>query len=454
MPYSGASFAFLIAAMPNAESSAASEPSARGPDPLAPAERKSLLEAPRPRGLKVAPQAGPSLRHLPLAPTARPADALRPIYCVWELTLACDLACRHCGSRAGKARPDELSTEEALDVVRQLAELGVKEISLIGGEAYLRDDWVLIIGEITRRGMIANLTTGGRGMTAERAHAAYAAGLRDTSVSLDGLEATHDRLRGVEGSFRSALQAMRHLTEAGVRVNNNTQVNRLSMPDLPELLEVLIANGSHAWQIQLTVPMGRAVDEPDVLLQPYDLLKLFPLLPKLKERADEAGLFIWRGNTLGYFGPYESVIAAWMPDGHCKGCGAGQTLLGIEADGLVKGCPSLRTEKWGAGNVRDAPLLDIWERGGPMRYGRDRTVEDLWGFCHDCYYADMCRAGCTWLSDTLLGKPGNNPYCHHRTLELQKQGKRERIERIEEAPGRPFDAGKFRLILEDFPHDQ
>jgi MoaA/NifB/PqqE/SkfB family radical SAM enzyme len=63
---------------------------------------------------------------------------------VWELTLQCDLACRHCGSRAGRKRPDELSTEEALDLVRQMAELGTKEVTLIGGEAYLREDWVTV----------------------------------------------------------------------------------------------------------------------------------------------------------------------------------------------------------------------------------------------------------------------------------------------------------------------
>jgi radical SAM protein with 4Fe4S-binding SPASM domain len=436
--------------MTREETTAPERASVRGPDALGADERQRLLEAPRPRALKLAPLAEPAKRQLPLAASVRAADAVRPLYCVWELTLACDLACRHCGSRAGKARPSELTTEECLDVVRQLAELGVKEVSLIGGEAYLRDDWVEIIAAITTRGMLANLTTGGRGMTEERARAAYAAGLRDASVSLDGLEVSHDRLRGVEGSFRSALDAMRHLADAGIVVNNNTQINRLTMPDLPELLEVLIQHGSHAWQLQLTVPMGRAVDEPDVLLQPYDLLALFPLLPTLKRRADEAGLFIWRGNNLGYFGPYESEIAAWMPDGHCKGCGAGQTLIGIEADGIVKGCPSLSTEKWAAGNVKDAPLLDIWERGGPIRYTRDRTVDDLWGFCRGCYYADTCRAGCTWMSDMLLGKPGNNPYCHHRALELRKVGKRERVERMGSAPGKPFDAGRFELIVEDF----
>ncbi|HEX6274099.1 MAG TPA: SPASM domain-containing protein, partial [Polyangiaceae bacterium] len=117
----------------------------------------------------------------------------------------------------------------------------------------------------------------------------------------------------------------------------------------------------------------------------------------------------------------------------------------------IKGCPSLPTQKWASGNVRDESLEAIWERGGPIRYTRDRTVRDLWGFCGSCYYADTCRAGCTWMGDTLFGKPGNNPFCHHRALELQKQGKRERIERVEAARGAPFDAGLFRLIEEEFP---
>jgi hypothetical protein len=55
------------------------------------------------------------------------------------------------------------------------------------------------------------------------------------------------------------------------------------------------------------------------------------------------------------------------------------------------------------------------------------------------------------MSDTLLGKPGNNPFCHHRALEMQRAGKRERIERVEAAPGMPFDAGRFQVVEEDLP---
>lgn len=402
--------------------------------------------------LPLAPRANPGRRHLPLAPQARDVDReWRPVYAVWELTLACDLACRHCGSRAGRARPDELSTAECLDLVRQMAELGVREVTLIGGEAYLRDDWVQIVGAIRQAGMECTTTTGGRGMTPARAQAAAAAGLQAASVSIDGREATHDRLRGVAGAYRSALQAAANLRAAGLKLSVNTQINRLSMAELPDVLETIIGLSAYAWQIQLTVAMGRAADAPDVLLQPADLLTLFPLLARLKTRCDEAGVMLWPGNNIGYFGPYESHLRAAIPPFHSASCGAGCTTMGIEADGAIKGCPSLQTEPWTGGNIRDASLQDIWERSAPLRYNRDRTVDDLWGYCRTCYYADTCRAGCTWTAFSLFGKPGNNPLCHHRALEFQRQGKRERLVQVERAPGTPFDNGRFEIVVEDVP---
>src|SRR5262245_39001969 len=106
------------------------------------------------RRLPIAPEAPPARRRLPLADETRPIDKVtRPILAVWEITLACDLACRHCGSRAGRARGEELTTEQCLDVVDQLAELGVFEVVLIGGEAYLRDDWCQIVRRIAERKM-------------------------------------------------------------------------------------------------------------------------------------------------------------------------------------------------------------------------------------------------------------------------------------------------------------
>jgi len=347
-----------------------------------------------------------------------------------------------------------LDTRQALELCRQIVDLGVKEVTLIGGEVYLRSDWLQIVSFLAKAGLSVSIATGGRGITRDIAQAAKDAGLRAASVSIDGLREAHDRLRAVHGAFASALSAMGHIKAAGLHLYNNSQINRLSIPDFPELFETLIAHGTEAWQIMVTVPMGRAADEPDVLLQPYDLLEVFPVLARIKARADEAGVTIWRGNTLGYFGPYESLFQGWTPRGHGGSCGAGKTTLGIEADGTIKGCPSLGTVKWGGGNVRDASLEAIWTRAEPLRYTRTRTTADLWGYCAKCYYADTCRAGCTWMSDMLLGRPGNNPYCHHRALEMQRMGKRERVVQVEAAPGQPFDQGRFEIVEEPIVSEQ
>jgi radical SAM protein with 4Fe4S-binding SPASM domain len=386
----------------------------------------------------------------PLAREVRKGDSVRPIYAVWEITRRCDLACQHCGTRAGHAASDELDTAECLDLVRQMAELGIKEVTLIGGEAYLRPVWLAIVAAVRRLGMDCSMTTGGRGITRERAAQAAEAGLTSVAVSLDGVEASHDRQRALDGSFRAAVRALEHLRAAGIAVCVNTQLNRWSWRDLPELLEVLIAQHAHAWQLQLTVPKGRAADRPELLLQPYELLEVFPLIARLHPRAEAAGVRVFAGNNVGYFGPYEALLRQRIPGQHTTSCGAGQSVLGLESNGTIKGCPSLPTLDWAGGSVREHSLKDVWERATPLRYTRDRTREDLWGYCRTCYYADECRGGCTWLAHGLFGKPGNNPYCHHRALELQRAGLRERVVLRERAPGSPFDHGVFELICEPF----
>ena len=390
-------------------------------------------------------------RRLPLAESARPKDRWQPVYAVWEVTLRCDLACHHCGSRAGRGRPDELTTAEALDLVRQMAELGVMELTLIGGEAYLRDDWTEIVRAAIAAGIQCSMTTGGRGLTPALARAAKEAGLVAASVSVDGLAATHDALRGVRGSYDAAFAAIANLKAVGIPVAANTQVSRPGLREMPALFEHLVAAGIHAWQVQLTVAMGRAADSPELLIEPYQMLEVLPMLARLKTRGDAAGVRIWPGNNIGYFGPHETTLRGTLPRGHGASCGAGRTTLGIEANGDIKGCPSLPTADYVGGNVREHSLRDIWERAPALRFTRDRTVEDLWGPCRTCYYADTCRGGCSWTAHALFGRPGNNPFCHHRALELLRQGLRERIVRVEAAPGLPFDHGRFEVVVEPFP---
>ncbi|HET9934220.1 MAG TPA: radical SAM protein [Polyangiaceae bacterium] len=386
---------------------------------------------------------------LPLAAEARPQDlSARPRVAVWELTLRCDLSCAHCGSRAGKPRDRELSTEECLRLVDELAALSVLEVSLIGGEAHLHPGFLPVLRALKAHGIEVGLTTGGRRVDDALARAMAAAGLDSVSVSIDGLREAHDTQRALVGSFDAALTSVRAFRDASVFVSVNTQINRISSNDLEALFELIVERGARAWQIALTVPMGRAADRPDWLLQPSDLLDLFPRLAALKQRCDDARVRLWPGNNVGYFGPYEHVLRGQMPLGHAYSCGAGVTTLGIESDGTIKGCPSLPSEAWVGGNVREHSLKEIWERAPRLRYIRDRTASTLWGFCADCYYADECRAGCTWTSFSFFGRAGNNPYCHHRALELAARNQRERLIRVEAPPGEPFDTGRFEVVLE------
>lgn len=384
--------------------------------------------------------------------TASDVEEHRPVHAVWELTLACNLKCRHCGSRAGKRRPNELTTDECLDLVRQLADAGVREVSLIGGEAYLRRDWIEIVCAVADAGMECTLVTGGRNLTDERVRAAAEAGLRGASVSIDGLRESHDAVRGVPGSFDHAVAALERLRAHGVAAAVNTQVSSTVIPELRPLLDVLVGLGVTHWKVQLTVAMGRAADNDELLMQPYQMLELMPLLAELHEEAAPQGLLLQLGNNVGYFGPYEALLRGDESRGaHWSGCYAGRNVLGIEADGTIKGCPSLPTTAYAAGNVRTASLETLWAEAPELAFARERDRDELWGFCGTCYYASVCSGGCSWTAHSLLGRRGNNPYCHHRALRLAADGVRERIERVERAPGTPFDSGRFEIVVEPLP---
>jgi len=368
----------------------------------------------------------------------------RPAYVVWELTLKCDLACRHCGSRAGKARTKELSLDEALDVVQQLADMGTEEVTFIGGEAYLYPDWLKVVEATAKAGIQCGLTTGARAVTPMLARQAKAAGINKMSVSIDGLEATHDKLRAVQGSWQACINALGHMRDAGITLCANTQFNRLNLPEVEALAEVLLAQEIAMWQVQITGPMGRASEQADWLLQPYDMLDLIPRLAAVAKKAEAQGCVVHAANNLGYFGPHEQQLR----HGHWQSCTAGQYTLGIEADGSIKGCPSLPSAPYVGGNITDRPLAEIWRESAQLRFTRERSTDELWGFCKGCYYAETCKAGCSWTAHTLLGRRGNMPYCHHRAIEQREAGVRERLIKVEDAPGQPFDFGRFEIVTE------
>jgi radical SAM protein with 4Fe4S-binding SPASM domain len=322
-------------------------------------------------------------------------------------------------------------------------------VTIIGGEAFLRRDWLDIIRAISDHGVHPSMQSGGLALNEDRISKAKEAGLRSCGVSLDGSPELHDKLRGVKGSYEHAMRALRLLKKYDIPSSVNTQIGATTMPHLRELLHQIADAGARNWQIQLTVAMGNAADNDEVLMQPYQILKLMPLLAELFDEAATMGVLMQPGNNIGYFGPYEHRWRVTDAEtGHFQGCAAGHTGLGIEADGTIKGCPSLATKEYSGGNVRDMTIDDIWNHSGQLRFTRDRTVEDLWGFCRSCYYADVCRSGCTWTNHTLLGPRRQqsllSPPCADAGV-----GRKARADREGGRGTRPaVRYGRFALLLE------
>jgi radical SAM protein with 4Fe4S-binding SPASM domain len=209
--------------------------------------------------------------------------------------------------------------------------------------------------------------------------------------------------------------------------------------------------------------MGRAADHPEWILQPWQIVPVVDTLARLRlayaERAAAEGLpptaalQVRAGNNIGYYGPHETTLRS-RPGGResfWQGCKAGQYVVGIESDGKVKGCPSLPTAPYTGGNVRDKSLKELWETSPEIRFTRDRTTDELWGFCKTCYYADECRGGCSWTAHCTTGKRGNNPFCYHRVKTLEKRGVREILKQRELAPNEPYDFGAFEILEEPLP---
>ena len=112
--------------------------------------------------------------------------------------------------------------------------------------------------------------------------------------------------------------------------------------------------------------------------------------------------------------------------------------------------PSLPSAPYVGGNIKDISLEELWNQTEELTQIRTRNSDELWGHCASCYYADICKAGCSFTTHCFLGRRGNNPFCYYRAAQLKKEGRRERLTQIQKAEGLPYDFGAFELIEEDW----
>ena len=343
-----------------------------------------------------------------------------PKYVVWEVTFACNMNCLHCGSIAGggKTRPNELNTDEVLDVCDQLAELGTEWVTLAGGELFLRKDWHLIVKRLKEHNIKVSIIT--NGWLLEKNIKLLKEVRPDyVAISIDGIGETHDFIRQKPGSFERASKGLDLLKENNLGSGVVTCISRINIHQLEQLYDFLKTKSITSWQMQLIISEGRGKLKPE-WIPTFD--DLHTLINFIAHKRQVSNFLIYPGDNIGYYTPYEEYIrySNW------KGCFAGILAMGIEADGGIKGCLSLCPELFKdnpfvEGNLREESIEKIWNRKGAFSYNRNFDKRKVKGFCKQCKNLDDCRCGCISTAYAITKSRYKAEYCLYKILEEKKK---------------------------------
>ncbi|MCQ2427689.1 MAG: radical SAM protein [Clostridia bacterium] len=326
--------------------------------------------------------------------------------CVWEITLACCFSCKYCGSAGGKARDNELTKEECLDVADQLKELGCRRVSMIGGEVFMRKDWRDIVGRLSGHGIAVNIITNGFLFRDELINDMKKLRIESVSVSLDGPREVHDKYRQT-GSYDRAVAAIDALTAGGINVSVISTLNSENVKQLDALYDILKSRKIFAWQLQACSPMGNAANNGiDFRFSPSEVIAF------VERHLGSAPFMIGIADNIGYFTPGEGYLRG-NPGGLgiFRGCQAGLKSIGIDSVGNVRGCESMYDEKFNEGNLREKRLREIWEDENAFSYNRKFSPEMLTGKCRTCELGHYCAGGCRSYNHFVHGKLYEAPLC-------------------------------------------
>jgi len=320
---------------------------------------------------------------------------------VWEFTLKCNSKCIHCRSSAGKSRLDELNTEEALALVKDLHSCGYNGIALMGGEPFLRDDWYEVAQEIKQNKMKLTIVSNGLEIKNQIKK------LKDlqidcVSLSLDGgIPKTHDYIRGIRGAYDKVLGSIKILQKENIPVSVITTVNKINFKEL-NLIRDLLINRKIAWQIQIALPIGRFSRNLVISRKQFYGIAMFIALNLKKYSIKELPLI--GAHCFGYFSMIlpELGLEPWI------GCQAGRSVLGIQSNGNVKGCLTL-SDEFIEGNVRTTDLFDIINSRFYLKYNQHSHKTNLKDYCYTCKMFKKCKGGC--LGTRMALNSSDNPYC-------------------------------------------
>lgn len=328
--------------------------------------------------------------------------------------MGCNLRCKHCGSSCEGALPDELTTEEALRLCDDIGKLGLKWITLSGGEPLTRKDWHLLADRLRQNKVVPNIITNGWYITEEILDKAAENGIGTFAISLDGLRETHDFMRKA-GSFDRIMAALDLARKKKITAGVITTINKSNIGELRQLRTLLLAKGVTVWQLQIGLPMGNFAGNEHLLISPEQVDEIIDFT---FESLDNPQLSIYPADCIGYYNSREVQVRSnayrsakpllW------QGCTAGKRSFGILHNGDILGCTSIRDRQFIEGNIREQSLLAIWQKEENFGWSRGITKGKLGGLCTKCQYGETCLGGCPNTRLTLNSDiHSENRYCSY-----------------------------------------
>jgi len=327
-------------------------------------------------------------------------------YILWECTLRCNLNCIHCGSDCKKdASVSDMPREDFMKALENLSPIITPNktmIVLTGGEALLRKDIGKIGQELYDRGFPWGVVSNGMQLDQKMLSKLVNAGMRAVTLSLDGLEESHNWLRGNTKSYKNVIRALSLLANTtGLRYDVVTCVNQKNFNELEALYNMLLKLGVEEWRIFTIFPIGRAKHLKSLQLPSPEFKGLFEFIKRVRQE----GKIKLNYGCEGFLGNYEGEVRD-----NLFFCRAGINVASVLADGSISACPNLR-ENFIQGNIYQDNIKEVWEN----RYSiyRDRSWTKT-GICADCEFYNYCEGNGMHLRDE---KSGELLFCHLKRIQ-------------------------------------
>ncbi|HUZ84626.1 MAG TPA: radical SAM protein [Gaiellales bacterium] len=341
-----------------------------------------------------------------------PSSAARRPVVVWNVTRACNLACRHCYASAKRlpAR-GELSNDEARRFLDDLAGYGVPAVLVSGGEPLSRPDLLDLIGYGTGIGLRFTLSTNGTLIDRPTAHALERAGLVYAGVSIDGPAELHDRLRCQQGAWDASLDGIRNLAAAGVRRGVRFTLTPQTLDGLDRVLELVEQERIERFCLYHLVPSGRGRTLDDVtagerrsaLERVFSFADTHPEIEVLTvdNPSDGPALLRWLEGRDRERAVRCGEMLAWNAGARF---GPGVALANVDELGDVH--PDQFSRHHTVGNVRRRPFSEIWGTPSDQYLISLRTENrPLPARCAACAWASLCGGGFRARAELATGDP-------------------------------------------------